>query len=100
MKDAAHPIEAGLVLALAALAALRVLAVALVALVLTVAGHRPSPAPVAAPAPATPAAADRPAPAPLAALPVRELRLLARTAGHRQLARSGRKAELLQMLAA
>ena len=95
-----HPIEAGLVLALAALQALRPLLVAAIAIALAVAGYRPSPAPVAAPVPTTPAAIDKPAPAPLAALPVRELRLLARTAGHRQLARSGRKAELLLALAA
>ena len=98
MRQQPHPIEAGLALALAALAALRVLLVALVALVLTVAA-RPSKAPVAAPAIDRPAAIDKPAPAPLAALPVRELRLLARQAGHRALARSGRKAELLLALA-
>jgi hypothetical protein len=32
-------------------------------------------------------------------LPVRELRLLARAAGHKALARSGRKAQLLEVLA-
>jgi hypothetical protein len=35
---------------------------------------------------------------PLASLPVKELRLLARAAGHRSLARSGRRAELLAVL--
>ena len=100
MRSQPHPIELAAAAALLTLQALRVLAVALVALVLTLANYRPSTAPATAPAPATPAAADRPAPAPLAALPVRELRRMARTAGHRQLARSGRKAELLLVLAA
>ena len=94
-----HPIELAAAAALLTLQALRVLAVALVALVLTLANYRPSKAPATAPAPTTPAATDRPAPAPLAALPVRELRHLARAAGHRQLARSGRRAELLLALA-
>lgn len=92
-----------LLLALAAalltLQALRPLLVALVALVLTLAGYRPSKAPVAAPAPITPPAPRRPAAGPLTALPVRELRQLARAAGHRALARSGRRAELLLALA-
>ena len=92
----AHPLEAGLALALAALAALRVLLVAAIALALTLAGT----APATAPAIDRPAAIDKPAPAPRAALPVREVRHLARAAGHRQLARSGRKAELLLALAA
>ena len=94
-----HPIELAAAAALLTLQALRVLAVAAIAIALAVAGYRPSKAPVAAPAPTTPAATDRPAPAPLAALPVRELRHMARAAGHRQLARSGRKAELLLALA-
>jgi hypothetical protein len=82
------------------------------ALLLTLAGWRPSPACFApAPlqqAPAPPAAQAIP-PAPIAAtaaprtqleaLPVRELRRLARAAGHRALARSGRRAELLAALA-
>ena len=103
MKDATHPIEAGLALALAALAALRVLLVAAIALALTLAVTAPATAPaIDMPAPAIdmPAAIDKPAPAPLAALPVRELRRLARAAGHSALARSGRKAELLLALAA
>jgi hypothetical protein len=41
-----------------------------------------------------------PASGPLDALPVRELRQLARAAGHRALARNGRKAELLAALEA
>jgi hypothetical protein len=60
--------------------------------------HRP------APAQAKPArAASQPrqsAPAGLEALTVRQLRELARQAGHRGLARSGRRADLLQALAA
>jgi hypothetical protein len=77
------------------------------ALLLTLAGWRPatpSPAPrqqgpalPAAPAkPANATAAHRPQ---LEALPVRELRQLARAAGHRALARSGRRADLLAALA-
>ena len=89
-----------LVAALLTLQALRPLLVALVALVLTLAGYRPSKAPAAAPAPITPPAPRRPAAGPLTALPVRELRQLARAAGHRALARSGRRAELLLVLAA
>jgi len=46
-----------------------------------------------------PAAQHRPAPA-VDRLTVRELRQLARQAGHRALARSGRRADLLQALAA
>ena len=87
-----------LVAALLTLQALRPLLVALVALVLTLAGYRPGKAPVAAPAPIAPPEPCRPAPGPLAALPVRELRQLARAAGHRALARSGRRAELLLAL--
>jgi hypothetical protein len=77
------------------------------ALLLTIAGWRPaSPSPPprkqgtalpAAPAePAIATAAHRPQ---LEALPVRELRQLARAAGHRALARSGRRADLLAALA-
>jgi len=43
--------------------------------------------------PPAPAAAEA-----LEALPVRELRILARQAGHRALARSGRRADLLEAL--
>jgi hypothetical protein len=69
----------------------------------------PAVAPVVAPAApvavtkptARPAAQKRPAAAPavLEALPVRELRQLARAAGHRALARSGRRQQLLEVLA-
>ena len=66
-------------------------------------GHRPAApaAPIAAAtetAPAAPIARDW-AGRPFEALTVRELRLQARAAGHRALARSGRRAELLAVLA-
>jgi len=41
---------------------------------------------------------EQPGPHVLEALPVRELRILARQAGHRALARSGRRADLLETL--
>lgn len=75
------------------------------ALLLGTAAPAPAAAAPAAPVAVTtttarPAAPQRPAPAPaeLHALPVRELRQLARAAGHRALARSGRKADLLLAL--
>ena len=58
-----------------------------VAATTTAAAEQVQQAPAAAPAPA------------LEALAVRELRQLARTAGHRALARSGRRADLLAVLA-
>lgn len=110
-------------LALAAIAlegaalCVRALLVPAVALVLTVAGYRPAPAaavPVAALPPAPVAAAAVAAlppaalpPAPMARdwagrslewLPVRELRQIARSQGHKALARSGRRADLLAVL--
>lgn len=99
------------VLALAAgavvLAAVRVLLVALVALVLVLAGWRPagagaSPAvPLALPPAASVAPVARDwAGRPLERLTVAELRLQARAAGHRALARSGRRADLLAALGA
>jgi len=83
-----------------------------VALLLTLAGwspspSRPAPAPLhLAPAPRTApsisgvstAATEAPRPQ-LEALPVRELRRVARAAGHRALARSGRRQQLLEALA-
>lgn len=110
----AHPLELSLLAGLATLQALWVLLVALLALVLTLAGYWPRQRPVTtpaalrhrrpAPAQAKPArAASHPrqsAPAGLEALTVRQLRELARQAGHRALARSGRRADLLQALAA
>ena len=105
-----------LVAAAAAVEALALLLRPLVAhslaLMLTCAGWRPKPsrpAPVGLQrAPALPAAPSIPAvpvaataaPMPqLEALPVRELRVLARAAGHRALARCGRRAQLLEVLA-
>lgn len=88
-------------LAVEALAlALRPLLAHGIALALTAAGWRPQRRPAPAPRLALPPARVQPAPAaPLEALPVRELRQLARQAGHRQLARSGRRADLLLALA-
>ena len=75
------------------------------ALLLTLAGWRPSQAPLSRPAapvalpvvitPALPPAAA----SPLEALNVRELRQRARAAGLAQLARSGRRSQLLEALA-
>ncbi len=96
---AAEPVDLLLVLGLAVAEALATLLVAALALLLTLAGWCP-PRPPAAPL--RPALAPRPpAPlvAPLEALTVADLRRLARAAGHRSLARSGRRAELLQALA-
>lgn len=110
----AHPIELALVALLALGLAVRELAVGLVALVGTVASYgrpwrsapaalpalpaAPAPAPVASVAPALHPIGD--ALALLAVLPVRELRTMARDAGHRRLARSGRRADLLAALGA
>lgn len=73
--------------------ALVALLIATLALVLTFAGWRPTQAPVRA------APGADPDVHPLQRLPVVELRRLARAAGHRALARSGRRVELLQALA-
>jgi hypothetical protein len=60
-------------------------------------GHCKAPAPPREPqAPAQPRQATTPA---LDVLPVRELRQLARAAGHRALARNGRRTQLLEALA-
>ena len=108
-----HPIAAAAVGTVALVRLARAVVVPVVALVLTVAGYRPAPAAQAAPAPMAALAAD-PAgilPAgfeavardwagrPLDCLTVAELRLQARAAGHRALARSGRRADLLAALA-
>lgn len=106
----AHPIELALVGLLALGLAVRELAAGLLALAGAAAGYGATRARVAAaPAAAVPAAAT-PAPAavhPLGErlamfgqLPVKHLRVLAREAGHRQLARSGRRADLLAALGA
>jgi len=117
----AHPIELALVAGLAVALAVRELVAAAVALAGAIAGWRATGARVraAAVAPAAPAAAVAPA-APAAAvapmapavhpigerlamygqLRVRELRAIARAAGYRELARSGRRLELLTALGA
>lgn len=91
-----HPIIAAAIGAVALIRLARAVLVPCVALILTVAGWRPA-------APAAVASAVAPATvAPLGAvatLPVRELRQLARAAGHRALARNGRRADLLAALA-
>jgi hypothetical protein len=80
--------------------ALLLLLAAAIALVLTATGWRPSPMPVI-PHRGDPAPPDQGIPAAaLEASTVAELRRLARAAGHRQLARSGRRADLLAALAA
>jgi hypothetical protein len=113
---AVEPVDLLLLAVIATAEALAVLIAAAAALLLTLAGWRPAGPPAAAtlppaplPAPAAPlqhpASPERvnitttPGDA-LAGLRVVELRRLARAAGHRQLARSGRRAELLQALAA
>lgn len=102
MPHTTHPEPCELLLLagwLAAEALLQLLAAA-IALVLAAADWHPTPAPV------IPGVGD-PAPhaqgmssAALKATTVAELRCLARAAGHRQLARSGRRADLLAVLAA
>lgn len=105
----AHPLELLAVAAVAAGRVLRPLFVAVVALLLLLAGYRPAvaapapaPAPIAAaiaaPAPAAPAVARESDQRPIEALTVRELRQRAREAGHKALARNGRRAELLAAL--
>lgn len=89
---AAEPVDLLLVLALAATEALAVLAVAALALLLTLAGWCPS-------RPSAPPLRPAPLVAPLEALTVADLRRLARAAGRRDLARRGRRAELLAALA-
>jgi hypothetical protein len=99
-----HPIDAAAIGTVALVRLARAVLVPLVALVLTVAGWQPSGPAAAAPV----ALAAQPAPAavardwagrPLDCLTVRELRLQARAAGHKALARSGRRADLLAALA-
>jgi len=95
-----HPIESAAVGTVALVRLARAVVVPCVALVLTVAGWCPSPAAAAAaPAPAPAPVARDWAGRPLDCLTVRELRLQARAAGHRALARSGRRADLLAALA-
>jgi hypothetical protein len=110
-----HPIEAAAVGSVALVRLARTVLVPCVALVMVLAGWQP---PIHRPwsgtAAATPMALAAPAPAPadpsalvardwagrpLDCLTVRELRLQARAAGHKALARSGRRADLLAALA-
>jgi hypothetical protein len=110
-----HPVEVLLLGAWLALEAAARLLTALVALLLTLAGWRPPfpeqesrlPKRVMPPRPAPPVTATSRLPAVtptsqcrLEPLTVSELRRLARAAGLRQLGRSGRRADLLQALAA
>jgi hypothetical protein len=82
-----------------ALEAAAALLIALAALLLTLAGWRPA-APAVRLAPAPLPVVLTPAPtAPLERLTVRELRARARAAGLPQLARRGRRSELLEALA-
>jgi hypothetical protein len=119
MTRSTHPIEAAAIGAVALGRLARTVLVPCVALVLVLAGWQPAgpaaPAAVALAAPAAllsdpagilPAGFESVAPVardwagrPLASLTVRELRLQARAAGFRALARSGRRADLLAALA-
>lgn len=90
-----HPIETAAVGAVAFARLVRVVLVPVAALILTVAGWQPSQT-----------SQPRPAPMPAASVPavnsltVVQLRIMARRAGYRSLARSGRRADLLAALAA
>lgn len=104
----AHPIDFAALGAVALAKLARIALVHGIALVLVLAGWCPSPAAAAQPAPAAPApvAAVAPAPVtrdwagrPLDRLTVAELRLQARAAGYKSLARNGRRAQLLAALA-
>lgn len=93
----AHPIELAAVGAVAAVRLARAVLVPVLALVLVLAGYRPA-APAAVASIEAPAAVA-PLVQPAAALTVVQLRQLARAAGHRALARSGRRVDLLAALA-
>ena len=109
MTPRLHPIELTAVWAIGLARVARAVLVPCVALVLTLAGWCPSPAAAAqaaqpAPAPVDPSALMAEAYPTVvdhwaARLTVVELRQMARAAGHRALARSGRRAELLAVLA-
>jgi hypothetical protein len=92
----AHPIEFAAAGGLALLPLARAAVAAVAAVVLCVAGWKPA-APASVASVAAPAAVAPLVPA--AALTVIELRQLARQHGHRVLARSGRRADLLAALA-
>ena len=122
MTPHAHPIELAAIAAVGLARVARAVLVPVLALVLTLAGWQPSrrAATAAAPQAAPQAAQPTPTPAPLAVvapvpvavatvaelldcrldyMTVAELRQVARAAGHRSLARSGRRAELVAALA-
>jgi hypothetical protein len=89
-----HPIESAAVLTVAAVRLTRVVLVPVAALILTVAGWQPGN--TSQPQPASMPAASLPA---IKGLTVAQLRILAGQAGYRSLARSGRRADLLAVLA-
>lgn len=118
MTPHAHPIELAAIAAVGLARVARAVLVPVLALVLTLAGWQPSRraatavAPQAAQPTPTPVAVAAPAPAPVAVatvadlldcrmdyMTVAELRQVARAAGHRSLARSGRRSELVAALA-
>ena len=88
-----HPIESAAVLTVAAVRLARVALVPVAALILTVAGWQPGQ--TSQPQPASMPAASLPT---VNSLTVAQLRTMARSAGYRSLARSGRRADLLQVL--
>ena len=88
-----HPIESAAIGAAILARVLRCAVVPIVAVVLTVAGWQPGQ--TAQPQPASMPAASLP----VNSLTVAQLRILARQAGYRTLARSGRRADLLAALA-
>lgn len=91
MKHHTDPITTALFLAFEAMRCIaNDLLIPVVALGITLATPR-IPVPRVTPAPVVPP--------PISSLPVRELRQLARAAGHRALARSGRRQQLLEALA-
>ena len=94
-----HPIDVAAIAAFAFCRLARVALVPVAALILTVAGWQPGstsqPQPLSMPAASLPVYSRTVG---LHVLTVVELRTMARQAGHKQLARSGRRADLLQVL--
>jgi hypothetical protein len=91
--QAAHPVEIAAVGAVGLARLARAILVPAVCLVLTIAGWQP--AQTSQPQPAAAPMAAQPAPK---RLTVVQLRAMARANGHRALARSGRRADLLAVL--
>ena len=89
-----HPIESAAIGVVIFARVLRSAVVPVIALILTVAGWQPGS--TSQPQPASMPAASLP----VNSLTVAQLRVMARQAGHKQLARSGRRADLLAALAA